>query len=276
MIWRQKPPEVVLHTDPSEPMTGPRHIHLWVADLDHRPAGCGAPTLDPDERARAARLREYRSRSRFVARHALLREVLGTVSGVPPSELRFTAPGPGKPRLSHPREVCAAGREIDFSLSSTEGVAAVAVSRGGSVGVDIEIVRPLDDPLGVARAALPPHQLRRLESSAPPGRGLSFYRDWTRLEARAKIDGSGLVSRSAGSAIPGSVSVRSFALERPGELIVGAIAASARPIIPARWEEEGPVPRAGAFPRRVGRKGRTRWGEGRRAPTAPRRRPPFG
>lgn len=159
-------------------------VELWTARLDAAGAAPGlAALLSDEERLRAARLRRPADRERFVAAHALLREVLALYEGGEPARLELVHGPYGKPALR--------SREVGFSLARSGDVALVAVA-AGEVGVDVELVRP-----GIAGDGLVDRYLTAAEraevASAPTG-GLDAAATalWARKEALLKAAGTGL------------------------------------------------------------------------------------
>ena len=99
-----------------------------------------ADLLEDHERERAAR---RSSPARYITAHALLRSTVGERLGPPRATSSSTAPAPPvepPPRQAH------RGRppDLSVSLSYAGGVAVVALSRGGEVGVDVEEVDESD------------------------------------------------------------------------------------------------------------------------------------
>ena len=115
---------------------------------------------------------------RSASAHALLRDVLQELTRTAAQDHVLTrrcgaCGGPhGKPVLRHP--------ELHVSLSSTEGLVAVAVTDAGPVGVDVELETRLGFA-GFADVALAPGE-------PDTRRG----RTWTRKEAWLKATGTGL------------------------------------------------------------------------------------
>lgn len=108
---------------------------LWLVDLDAAGGPQGAwGSLSEVERARAERLSGPRSKLRCVRAHAALRLVLGAVLGCGAREVPLTRGDFGKPCLSSPSDV-------SFSLAHSGGVAVIATTRAGAIGVDIEAPR---------------------------------------------------------------------------------------------------------------------------------------
>ena len=115
--------------------------------------------------------------------------------------LRFTHGAAGKPEL-------AAAGELQFSCSSSRDVAVVAVARGRRVGVDVERLRPVREPLAIARSLLAEEEQAALAALAPAERDAAFLRCWTCKEARVKASGAGLGMGLDGFAVSVAENVR--------------------------------------------------------------------
>lgn len=138
--------------------------------------------LDDEERARADRFVFARDRRVFVVAHALLRFALLSHGG--PWRWRFVAGAYGKPRLD-PSD--GAPR---FSLTHTEGLAAVAIAHGHDVGLDAEAMARDPDEAALAALALAPEEIADLDGFAD--RRQRLLRLWVAKEALAKAVGLGL------------------------------------------------------------------------------------
>jgi 4'-phosphopantetheinyl transferase len=154
-----------------------------------------ASALPAADRERAARFSRDDARARYLTGRYALRTALGELLGVPPAELGFVrrchrcgGTGHGKPALKRPR-----GERVDFNLAHSGTLVAVAVVRGGRVGIDVERLRPGLDVLGVARLALSADEIAEIEAlSNPDERRAAFFRCWTRKEAYLKARADGL------------------------------------------------------------------------------------
>jgi 4'-phosphopantetheinyl transferase len=182
----------------NEPVREFDRAHVWFFDLDavRQLDTARRFVLSADERARADRLRSPLLRWRFVARCMLVRHVLGPLVGVSPEALAFETTANGKPRLVLPGRAAAGARVavLDFNLSHSENVLALAVVLDRQVGVDIEVVRPGVDVLAVAEAAFTAGELDWLRVLPPEQQRPAFYGLWTRKEAMSKVDGQGIAS----------------------------------------------------------------------------------
>jgi 4'-phosphopantetheinyl transferase len=133
-------------------------LHLWHAQLDSGewPPAEGLPA---EERERAGRLIRPETRRRWVAARWALRGVLGRYLGRAGAEIELRLGERGKPMLASGDE------SLRFNLSHSAELAAIAVSSGREVGVDVERI-----------------------GSKPA----EYYAAWTRREAIAKCHGVGL------------------------------------------------------------------------------------
>lgn len=164
---------------------GPSDCHIWWADPTTI-AGPGFHLLNTREQARFATYRKPADRDRFVAGRALLRTAVAGYLDTPPELVRvaFNCPDCAAP---HGRPTLP-GSGLEVSLSHSGSQVAVAITRIGPVGIDVEEIDP-----GLQVAPLLPHVLSNLERE----RGLcptvqGFYRTWTRKEAVLKATGQGL------------------------------------------------------------------------------------
>jgi 4'-phosphopantetheinyl transferase len=231
---------------------------VWSASLE-RPARtleALASLLAPDERARAARFHFERDRNRYVVGRALLRVILGRHLQTEAATVSFRYDRHGKPRLDSPWQ--ASG--LEFNVSHSGSVALFAIARDRRVGVDVELVRPLDDAPGLAESAFSAAEVAALRA-LPPGRFLDgFFACWTRKEAFVKARGEGLslaldafdvsvdpeseaelIATRFDPEEAGRWTLRSL---DPGPGLAGAVAVEGArpPVTLRRWEDEDEAP----------------------------------
>ncbi|GAA4352179.1 hypothetical protein GCM10023165_41040 [Variovorax defluvii] len=182
------------------------HCRLWQVDLDATPAPQAVASLSESEWERARRFVFKRDRSRYIAAHAALREILGSQCGIPASMLEFQLGPFGKPVLAEGR--------LHFNLSHSQSLALIAVCEHTEVGVDVELLRPMPDAEALAETYFSPAERRALAALPPEAREHAFLCCWTRKEACLKATGMGL-----------SVDTRSFEVgvsPEPREVHMGA------------------------------------------------------
>lgn len=209
------PPRVFFHTwkDPTRSLRAAagldaEEIQVWIAALpaDGSEAAALASVLTPDELRRAARFLVETPRRQFVFCRALVRHLAGACLAVAPETLDIGALPLGKPFVRQP----ASPRALDFNISHSGGLAAVALARGRQVGVDLELVRPLADMPALARRIFSADELGALNALPAAEQSAAFYTGWSRKEAYLKATGEGLtggmrevgVSLAPGAAAP--------------------------------------------------------------------------
>jgi phosphopantetheinyl transferase len=136
------------------------------------------------ERASISRLRTPGLQQSRLYGYAALRILLEAKLGVPAAALRFERSEHGKPRL-HP------DRGMHFNMSWREGRIALALSRTGPVGVDVEVATATNGLEKVARWLYSEAENRELAASEGDRTQL-FLRMWTRKEALCKAAGMGI------------------------------------------------------------------------------------
>lgn len=160
-------------------------VHVWLVPAAR--ADAVADLLDEGERGRAARFAFHRDRQLYVAAHGALRWLLGRYLDQPPRSLRFEVADHGKPSLAPD---VAAG--LEFNLSHSDAMAAVAVARGRPVGIDLERDRLLRSEEGIARRVLAPDELARYLVLEGEERRRFLLWAWARKEALVKAWGEGV------------------------------------------------------------------------------------
>lgn len=162
-------------------------LQVWMVDLDQPFTGGLRPDmLPPDEQERAARFRFDEHRQRFLRARIALREILGDVLRCPPESIGLLVTEGGKPELLRPMA------DLHFNLSHSDGLALIAVSSEGPVGVDLEWMRPVQDLAELAREHFTAQEAEGLLALPADERLATFLRVWTRKEACLKAWGVGL------------------------------------------------------------------------------------
>ena len=168
----------------------PDTIACWRVDLaqaDDRVAAL-AEVLAADEQERANRFVFARDRRRFVVTRACLRVLLGAAEGRAPASIRFAYGERGKPSLAGGATL----RPLHFSVSHSQDVAVIALSRHAALGVDVEALRPLPDAADIACRYFTAPEANTIATAPAAQRLLTFFLCWTRKEALAKAQGDAL------------------------------------------------------------------------------------
>jgi 4'-phosphopantetheinyl transferase len=141
--------------------------------------------LAKDELDRADRFRFAHLRESFVIARAGLRCLLGRYLDICPADLRFIYGSKGKPALES-----AAG--VQFNMTHSGRLAAVAITANCPIGVDLELIRPLPDMQQIAARFFCSEEAAEIMMLPASERELAFFRCWTRKEAYIKAIGDGL------------------------------------------------------------------------------------
>lgn len=195
---------------------------LWLLDLRATVESLGWQwaILSPRERGQADAMARPGLRRAAVAARAGLREVLAPYRAAAPGALEFHRDRGGKPWLE-------GGPHFSLSRSSDLGLCAVSARR--EVGVDLERVRPIDDPDGLACRVLGRADLAAYLADRDGALPERFLRYWTGREAYLKALGVGLPGLElAGDRDPRSWSLQALA---PAPGYVGALVVE-RPAAP--------------------------------------------
>jgi len=156
-----------------------------LARADAEQAGSLRPLLSLEELARSRRFLHGLDTCTFSQAHGLKRWLLSSVLGRNPDELEFRYTGCGKPELVH-------HPDLFLSLSHTREAVAVAVTRLGPCGIDVEGKRELTDIEAIAAETFSQSGVQRVASARDPLK--AFMREWTMVEAASKSIGCGLVA----------------------------------------------------------------------------------
>ncbi len=165
-------------------------VHVWRVCLDFDALQCErlGENLSADELARARRFYFERDQKRYVVARGMLRYILSAYLEKKPHELRFAYTPQGKPLM-----VNDSGYDtLSFNVSHSDAFALYAVTRGRSVGIDIERIR--DDVAidQVSRKFFSEGEISSIEKTEENKRARVFFQYWTRKEAFLKATGMGL------------------------------------------------------------------------------------
>ena len=165
-------------------------VDLVAANLDLTPDSLHRMSLwlSEDERQRAGRFAFERGWRRFVAARGRLRELLAERLAVHPESIAFSYGKHGKPALAAPL----AKSGLRFNLAHSGELAVYAFSRGGAVGVDVEVARTLPDADAIAARFFSAAEQRAYCALQPCHKQRGFFNCWTRKEAFLKALGDGL------------------------------------------------------------------------------------
>ena len=163
---------------------------VWWAEPSEQPEL--EALLSADERRRAGRLRERKSRSLFITGRALLRVVLAARLDRSPTAIVIQqhclvcgSPEHGKPVL--------ADADTTFSVTHAGDRIGVAIMDRWSVGIDVEPMVPVGPgPAVIASVALSAEERAVYDALPPDRRDWAALSWWTRKESVLKATGWGL------------------------------------------------------------------------------------
>jgi 4'-phosphopantetheinyl transferase len=161
---------------------------VWLINLAQPNNNTEADLLSLPERAIATRFVHDLDRQRYINAHCALRNILARTVGKPAHSLEFTNGPHGKPLLvNHPQ--CA------FNLSHSGDWGVVALSdtpRQQGIGVDIEVMRNIDNLDALAGEVFTPTEEKELRLVSEQKKTAAFLHGWVRKEAVLKALGTGL------------------------------------------------------------------------------------
>lgn len=158
---------------------------VWQLDLSLPGPQNPAAVLSEAELARAARFAHDADRETYLAARHALRRLLAEITGTPAGALVFGHGPQGKPFLAN-------RPEWRFSFSRRRGVALVAISKTREIGVDVEMVDDVKDPVTLALDVCSASEQEQLAHVPASGQAAAFATCWTRKEASLKAIGIGL------------------------------------------------------------------------------------
>lgn len=153
-----------------------------ISDLLPRRAELEA-LLSDDERARAARFRFEQDRERYIAGHAMMREILARHLDAEPTELRFARAEFGKPYVL--------GSRLRFNFSDTKDAVLLATADEQEIGIDLETMTRTVDHRAVSEHYFTPAETEDIGRARDEKR--RFLELWTRKEAVLKASGVGIM-----------------------------------------------------------------------------------
>ncbi|MQY11659.1 hypothetical protein SRB5_17780 [Streptomyces sp. RB5] len=155
---------------------------------DWLPADLDSPRLRPllgHDYARFEKMAHHAVRARFVASRLLLKHVACAIVEAAPETVELAYKPGGRP---YARGL----DQIDISLSHTDTLLLVGLTRRGWIGVDAELTdRPMLG-LGTENQVCTPHEHRLLAEVPEERRNSALVRLWTLKEAYSKAIGQGM------------------------------------------------------------------------------------
>jgi 4'-phosphopantetheinyl transferase len=145
--------------------------------------------LTGEELHKASKFRFEIDCRRYLVTRALVRTVLSRYAPVAPESWRFAANRYGRPEIV---STDARIRGLSFNISHCSGLIVVGLTRGRSLGVDVENVADREAPLDIVDRFFAPDEIAALNSLAEAQQRDRFFEYWTFKESYIKARGLGL------------------------------------------------------------------------------------
>ena len=126
-------------------------------------------------------------RLRYLIGRSALRTLIGGLSGIAASDVKFEYGAYGKPQLATKGRSC-----LQFNLSHSADVVLIALARGRAVGIDVEHIRGNVAIISIAARYFSANEYKTLVHLDPAIQCSAFFKCWTRKEAYLKARGDGL------------------------------------------------------------------------------------
>lgn len=169
----------------------PSTVALWLTTLESISEDVQLEIwswLNQEERDRWQRQASLGRRQRFLLARALVRSTLAYYTGIAPAAVQLSRTPLGKPALTPGQ----CRWPLQFNLTHTQGLIALAVGHGSELGIDAEWLHREAPLLRLAERFFAPTEYHALRASPRAERSWQFFTYWTLKEAYLKGRGEGL------------------------------------------------------------------------------------
>jgi 4'-phosphopantetheinyl transferase len=169
-----------------------RTVEIWLIDVEtlEDEFHAGYLQLSPAERTRLESLHFERDRNLYLASHMFLRNVLCIHQNKDPADWQFEANIFGRPAIVQPQ--IPISDRLQFSLSHSHEIIAVAITYGWQLGVDVERTKRLIDIDLLAPSVLSNSEKHWFSQLKQSEQERAFICLWTIKESLLKAYGVGL------------------------------------------------------------------------------------
>ena len=177
-------------TAPDDLEISPHHVDIWLisTELGEEQVQVYRQSLTQAELARAQMFKPASKYREYIVTRGLLRQALSRVSGLDMAGIDFDCGEHGKPCLGTGEH----GEAIAFNVSHSHGLALVALTLGGRLGVDLEKIRTEVEWRSLAQKYFSGAEARALDRYPRDSCMEAFFTCWTRKEAFVKALGAGI------------------------------------------------------------------------------------
>lgn len=168
-----------------------KEVHIWNFNTKSISEGKKIllrSTLSLDEVERAGRFHFDRDRDVFICGAGILRLLIQLYTNIPSKKVSFDYNKFGKPEISKGQN----NSDLYFNLSNSQDNICIGFILNDSIGVDIEVVKPINDFLDVANNFFSEPEIEQLQSFEGENKLEAFYTCWTSKESFIKFSGEGL------------------------------------------------------------------------------------
>lgn len=169
------------------PQLGQGEVHVWRDALGMPSPWDSGEALSAEELTQAQRMSAPGRRDTFTRGRGLLRFLAGSYLGMAPAAVPIRLLPLGKPVIHLPGD-----SQLAVSLAHSGATLAVAATRVGDIGVDIESEDPSVDRRAIARRFFSKGEAAALEELPESAQLAGFFALWVRKEALLKAVGEGL------------------------------------------------------------------------------------
>lgn len=169
-------------------MPGPREIHLWTAPVNADHGYLYEGILSKAESRKVRRYRSETDRVEYLHSHIVLRRLIASYTGMNPGEIEIVSGAGLKPELHGMIE-----EPLRFNISSSRGLAVLAFSTSGEVGVDVEFIDREEYLMTGTMNILSDREAERIGGLPLDSQVKAFFDAWTAKEAFLKGTGDGLI-----------------------------------------------------------------------------------
>jgi phosphopantetheinyl transferase len=202
------------------PASVAEHVTLWQLSSPgdyFRPGEVNS--LTKKDWAEIGAMRDSPTRRRSLGMRLFLREALSAAvdGAVDPSQWRFVRSVYGKPLIADGLP------QIEFSISHSENLSLLAISRTAKIGVDVE-AKAVTGWQEIAAELFSRREQATLDRARPAERQQTFLSLWTAKEAYSKLLGVGLAFDAPANDCGSGTHLASWSAETPSGPVVVSLA----------------------------------------------------
>jgi len=159
-------------------------IHIWKSKFEPF-IYTGKQEISEDEKKEAFKYYFHKDTNSFLNRRINLRKILSFYLNCKPGEVKLITNQYGKPLLAGVED------SLHFSTSNSENLTLFAVSKARRIGIDVEKIRNIQGLNKIAQRYFSKDEIKQINSVQENRKTETFYRLWTKKEAKLKALGTG-------------------------------------------------------------------------------------